>query len=222
MRTDRIVTEVLGGEVTITPADIFGKRFHRALFGGYQGQEVDGFLERVADVLEAVIRENRELKDRIEEYKAKSEDYTQMQETLRSALVTSQKFAENVIESARREAGTIVESGRVEKERILTQATRLPVALAQEINQLQQHRGRLRKEMTALLATHRTLLDSLAPAEEAAGLGSEETVFFGIHTDAQDRRPSQFVKPRQTVGSGSECFEPVSDDGPDSEEESSL
>ena len=212
MRPDRVVSEVLGGDVPFTPADIIGKRFHRALFGGCQSQEVDGFLERVADVFETLIRQNRELKEQVEEYKGKCEDYHQMQETLRSALVTSQKFGENVVESARREAETIIQSARVEKERMLAQAMKLPTALAQEINQLQQARDRLRKEMTGLLATHRTLLESLATAEEEIGLSPADTVFFGIHPEAPESN-------RPQCKSSNASFEPVADDPSDSRQE---
>jgi DivIVA domain-containing protein len=215
MRPDKIVSEVLGGDVPFTPADILEKRFHRALFGGYQGQEVDGFLERVADVFETLIRQNRELKEQLEGYKLKCEEHDQMQETLRNALVASQKLGESVAESARREADTIIQSARVEKERMLAQAMTLPPALAQEINQLQQERNRLRKDMTALLTTHRALLESLSTAEEAVGLGTEDTVFFGIHPDAQAQDAGQSK-------SSSKSFEPIADDAPDPTEESAL
>jgi hypothetical protein len=89
------------------------------------------------------------------------------------------------------------------------------VALAQEINQLQQERNRLRKDMTALLTTHRALLESLSTAEEAVGLGTEDTVFFGIHPDAQAEDAGQSK-------SSSKSFEPIADDAPDPTEESAL
>lgn len=199
MKADKFVKEVLGGDMVLSPADLLGKRFRRALFGGYQNVEVDAFLERVADVLETLIRENRELKEHIEDYRNKSDDYNHMQETLRSALAASQKLGESVIESARRDAGSMMEAARVEKERILAQAAKLPVALAQEINQLQQQRDRLRNDMAALLATHRTLLESQASAEDAMGLGGEGAVLFGMGTATANTKPDE---------AGSPTFEP--------------
>jgi len=43
-------------------------------------------LERVADVMESLIQQARELKVQIEDYKVKIEEYRQMEETLRNAV----------------------------------------------------------------------------------------------------------------------------------------
>ena len=67
MKANKFVKEVLGEDMVLAPADLLGRRFRRVAFGGYLNAEVDAFLERVADVLEALIRENRELKERIED-----------------------------------------------------------------------------------------------------------------------------------------------------------
>ena len=71
MKADKFVKEVLGGDMVLSPADLLAKRFRRAAFGGYQNAEVDAFLERVADILETLIRENRELKEQLEDYRNK-------------------------------------------------------------------------------------------------------------------------------------------------------
>ena len=126
-----------------------------------------------------------------------------MQETLRSALAASQKLGESVVESARRDSASMLEAARVEKTRILTQAAKLPIALAQEINQLQQQRDRLRQDMQALLATHRTLLESQTSAEAAMGLGGDEAVLFGVGSGIPDARPPE---------TGSPTFEPLADE----------
>lgn len=176
MRKDRVVSEVLGGETALTPSDLYDKQFRRALFGGYQPLEVDAFLERIADALEPLIRQLRELKAAQKEYKAQIQEHCQMEETLRNALVTSQKFGENLIDSAKREADTLIAAARVQRERVEADAAKLPVALAQEIAQLQEQRNRLRSEILAILEGHKALLDGLASAEEAVG----NSVFFGF------------------------------------------
>jgi cell division initiation protein len=169
MRKDAVVSGVLGADAVLTPSDLYNKEFRRAIFGGYSTQEVDAYLERVADVLESLIRQIRELREQLENHKARLEEYRQIEETLRSALVTSQKFGENLIDAARREADSIVEAARAEKGRVLSQAAKLPTALEAEINQLQELRDRLRTNMLAILTTHRTLLDTYAPIERIPG-----------------------------------------------------
>jgi len=165
MKRDRVVGEILGSESVLAPSDIVNKDFRRSMFG-YDAREVEAYLGRIADVLEMQSKEVRELKQALDDYKDKLEEYRQLEETLRNALVTSQKFGENLIESARREAEAIVEAARVEQQRIAMEAGRLPAALEQEIARLQEQRDRLRRELASILATHRDLLDALAPAEE--------------------------------------------------------
>lgn len=160
MKQDTVVSEMFGEEAVLTPSDLCAKQFHRSAFG-YHAREVDAYLARVADVLESLIRKVRDLKNLQEEYKTEIEEYRQIEATLRNALVTSQKFGENLIESAKREAETLVEAARIEKDRVLTEAAEIPSALAEEITRLQEQRDRLRRELLAILDTHRTLLESL-------------------------------------------------------------
>lgn len=179
MRKDRLVSEVLGEESVLSPSELYNKEFHRVVFGGYNNREVDTFLERVADALEPLIRQVRDLKAQVEQYKSSIEEYRQMEETLRNALVTSQKFGENLIESARREADTLIASARSERELREAEASRVPVALAQEIAQLQEQRNRLRADINSILAAHKALIEGTPSAEERLS----QPVFFGFKNE---------------------------------------
>lgn len=163
MRRDKVVTEVLGEEIAVTPSDLYNKKFKRALVGGYSRATVDAFLERVADVLEALIAQVRELKEKYEESKAQLEEYRQMEATLRNALTSSRKFSESIIETAKREAHTLVEEARLARAQAQLGAAKLPTELSRDIVLLQDQRERLRAEMLAILDTHKNLLDSLIP-----------------------------------------------------------
>ncbi|HUW62848.1 MAG TPA: DivIVA domain-containing protein [Candidatus Bathyarchaeia archaeon] len=159
MRKNKVVSNVLGKERVLSPSDVLNYEFSRSLVGGYSANEVDGFLARVADVLENLIQQIRGLKAQLAEQNDELDEHQQMQETLRDALVTSQKFGENLIESAKREASLLIEAARLEKSRIDTENARLPVLLAQEITHLQDQRDRLRADIRAILASHEALLE---------------------------------------------------------------
>ena len=175
MRKDKLVSHVLGEEAVLAPSDLYSKQFPRATFGGYRAQDVDAYMERVANVLEALNNEVRSLKEQLEERNREVGEHRQMETTLRDALVTSQKFGEDVIASAQREANTLVDAAHVEKERVLAQAMRLPEALASEIEALQDLRDRLRTEIEAILSSHQTLLAKQITAEEALEFAAART-----------------------------------------------
>lgn len=183
-KDDKIVGEILGEEHAVTPSDIFAKQFKRSRFGGYDRQDVDDFLERIADALENLIVQVRVLKEKNEEQRKAMSELKDVEVSLRNALVSAQRFGDDVLDSAKREAHVIIEEARLKKAQAQLEVSRVPAALTRDIHILEQQRSRLRVEMMAILETHRKLLDSLVP-EDAMNM---PTSFFeaGVPEDRLD------------------------------------
>ena len=165
MRKNKVIQEVLGDESLLSPSHLYNTDFKNALVGGYDKDEVDEYLERVADTMEAMINRMRELKEELEAQRAKMEELRDMENTLRNALITSQKFGENIEESARRSAEATLAEARAERETLLAEARRLPDDLRQEVQSLRAERDRLRTDIRAVLAAHSALLLEIPTAE---------------------------------------------------------
>jgi len=163
MRKDKVVSEVLGTEVTITPSDLYHADFKKSNFGGYDKAEVDAYLERLADVLEDLIGQVRDLKERNEDLELEMKDFRAMERSLREAMLSSQRVSDDMVDAARREAKSLVEEARLKKLQAQIEASKVPDALARDINLLKQQRMRLRVEITSILETHRQLLETLIP-----------------------------------------------------------
>ena len=163
MRKDKVVSEVLGSEVTITPSDLYHADFKRSNFGGYDKAEVDAYLERLADVLEELIGQVRDLKERNEDLESEMKDFRAMERSLREAMLSSQRVSDDIVDAARREAKSLIEEARLKKLQAQMEASKVPDALARDINLLKQQRMRLRVEITSILETHRQLLETLIP-----------------------------------------------------------
>jgi cell division initiation protein len=202
MRTDKVVSEVLGEESAITPSDLYNTEFKSAIMGGYDKNEVDAFLERVADAYEAVLTQLRILRERNEEQKAQLDAYLEMEHTLRDALITAQKFSEDALDGARREADALIEQARLTKARAEHEAGRLSEALQAEIRTLRDERGRLRADLEAILETHRRLVENIPAAEDRVTV--EPSVVSGDRSDGPDGdiRPGEMVEeeePEETL-----------------------
>lgn len=165
MRKDKVIQDVLGDESLLSPSDLYNTAFKNALVGGYDKDEVDEYLERVADSMEALINRVRTLKEELEVQRAKVEEVRDMETTLRNALITSQKFGENIEESARRQADAVVQEAEAQRERLLLESRRLPDELQREINALRAERDRLRTDLRAVLAAHSALLMEIPSAD---------------------------------------------------------
>ena len=165
MRKDRVVSEMLGEETPIAPSDLYNTDFRRVVFGGYDRNEVDAFLERVGDVFEDLIKQTRELKERQTQQKEQLDTFREMETSLRDALITSQRFGEHLTENAQREADALLAEAQLQKTRAELEAKELRLVLQEEIGALQAERNRLRADLASVLDTHRDLLKQLPTAE---------------------------------------------------------
>jgi cell division initiation protein len=107
--------------MTITPMDIQNKEFERS-FRGYDIEDVDEFLDRIAKDLEQLIRENMEYKDQINHLQGKNKHYQNMEETMHNAIVVAQETADGVKHSAKREADLIRREAESEAKKIVDEA----------------------------------------------------------------------------------------------------
>jgi cell division initiation protein len=189
MRRDKIIEEVLGDEALLTPSDLYNTEFKNALVGGYDKDEVDDYLERAADTMEALINRVRELKEELEAQRHKMEEVRDMENTLKNALISSQKFGENIEESARRQAEALLAEARAEREQMLASARQLPEELAREITALKAERDRLRTDLRAVLAAHSALLLEIPTAEAVTRTLQEEAEDF---RDEYHEEPPRF------------------------------
>ncbi len=190
MRTDRVVSEVLGEEHALTPSDLYNAELKTNLFGGYSKNQVDALLERAADVLETLITRNRELKQQNEQQKEAIETFRDMEDSLRSALVSSQKMSENIIASARFQADAMVEEAKLARAQAVFKMEQLPDALRAEMRRLMEQRDRLREDIANILKTHEMLLGEIPKAEHTDKpqvRHEERSHFVSLHEDEEEK-----------------------------------
>ena len=166
MQEDQVVSALMKEELRLSPGELYNTTFHKVLFGGYDREEVDYFLEEVSAVIETLSKENEGLKAREKALAGEIDSYRQIETTLRNALASSQRFGEDVVESAKREAAALVAEGALEKHKAALAAAKLTDGLREEIQALKESRNRLRIDLEAIIDTHAALLESIPHAEE--------------------------------------------------------
>lgn len=108
--------------MALTPLDIHHKEFKTARFGGYNEEEVDSFLDLVADEFERLIQESVDLKQQIEHSKKRLADFEEMQTSLQSALLAATKSAEAVKDQAKQESEAMVGKAQEEADSLVKSA----------------------------------------------------------------------------------------------------
>jgi cell division initiation protein len=137
----------------LTPVEIRHLELRRAWFRGYPRAAVDQLLEDIADSFEVVWRERADLAERLEQLETEVSKHRELEDLLRSTLVSAERAARDMKEQARRESDLIVKEAHIESRRIAR-------AAADEKERLEQGIRRIR----ALL---RSTLEQLDAAREA-------------------------------------------------------
>ena len=101
--------------------DIHNKTFSRQI-RGYSQDEVNSFLEELAQDYERIYREHREMEEEMDTIKTKLRNYEKMEETMSNTLVMAQETADNVKKNAHKEAELSIREAQNEAHKIVSDA----------------------------------------------------------------------------------------------------
>jgi cell division initiation protein len=147
--------------IKLTPLDIHHKEFRNSL-RGYNPEEVDEFLDEVADEFERLFKENIDLSEKLEAAEGRVRSYTEMEQTLQNTMLAAQTSAEDIKSRAQSEADLLVRDAELKSKEMVQDA------LA-ERQRSQAELARLRKTSDEFRADFRQRLESyLADVDETA------------------------------------------------------
>lgn len=101
----------------LTPVDLETTVFRRG-FRGYNIKEVQEFMEKFGRDYEHFYRENLELKEQLEEVNKKIAQYRTIEDTLRNTMLLAEETAEEVKNTAKRQAELIIREAEQKAEAI--------------------------------------------------------------------------------------------------------
>lgn len=91
-----------------TPKDLQEVAFDKAMFGGYDMQMVDEFLEPLTEDYITLYKENAVLKSKLKILVEKLEDYRKQEASMQKALLSAQTSADAIVAEAQRKASRIL------------------------------------------------------------------------------------------------------------------
>ncbi|MDI6716641.1 MAG: DivIVA domain-containing protein [Actinomycetota bacterium] len=145
----------------LTPLDIHHKEFHRAI-RGYNEEEVDKFLDEVAEEFERLFKENIELREQVEKVKQELQSYASMEKTLQNTLLTAQKSAEDITVHAQKEAELIIRDAEMKAKEILQETYELKRKYESTLTHLKQAEEEFRTKFKSMLESYMRIADSTA------------------------------------------------------------
>jgi len=147
----------------LTPLDIRQQQFTVRMFRGLDPQEVDAFLEDVAEDYEAVLKENGLLREQLSALEERSRGLVDREKALQDTLLATQRLAEEMKESARREAQLIMREAELRGDRFVEDLRTEEARIRSEINELKRARRQVAEDLRARLERyHRIFTTDLA------------------------------------------------------------
>jgi len=141
----------------LTPLDIKKQEFTRT-FRGIDPQEVQGFLDMVADQWGSLLDENRRLEQNIRDMDSKLIHYRKIEEALQEALETARDNSHRTIENAQREAQIILKEARAEAEEIRGKAFNEHKRLKTDVSKIAGRRDEIMARLRAFLMSELEIL----------------------------------------------------------------
>lgn len=199
--------------MSLTPAKIAKQEFAKK-FRGYDPDEVKEFQETMAQLFQQVLTENNSLREKLQLYGKKVQEYQQQEKEFRNAVLGAQRIADQIKEKSSQEAAATLAKARddarqaresteaeitnirreLEEE---VKATRESLGaqqeqLASEIKGLQEIRTTVVAEMRAKLKAYLAALDDDAPLAATAAIaeqGRQTTSVDDVPTEAEELQP---------------------------------
>ena len=141
-----------------TPLDIQQQQF-KVRFRGFDVQEVDRFLEQMAESFELLQRENEVALEEIRRIKLESQGYKEREETFKRAMLNSQKVMDQMKTNAQKSAELIIAGAEVKAEKILHKAHNRLAQLHEDMAELKRQRMQIEVQIRSVIETHAKLLD---------------------------------------------------------------
>lgn len=155
----------------LTPLDIHHKEFRHSL-RGYSEEQVDAFLDEVADEFERLFKENIDLNEKLEAAREKLREYEQLEKTVHNTMVAAQKSAEDIVENATKEADLTRKDAELRAKEIIHEALGLKQKTQNELMRIKEAETDFRQAFRALLERHLSGLQEIPVPEEVAGMAA--------------------------------------------------
>ncbi|BCG47902.1 Cell division initiation protein DivIVA [Citrifermentans bremense] len=142
----------------ISPMDIQQQQFKGKMLGGLDPEDVDAFLQSVAGEMEELIRENNDLKERLNRNAQAMADMEAREVQLRETMLAAQRITEEMKANAQKEAHLIVSEAELKGERIVADAENRLLQLNNQIQELRREKVQFESGFKSLLDNYYKLL----------------------------------------------------------------
>ncbi len=146
--------------MAIRPVDIRRKEF-KSGFRGYDPNEVDDFLDTVADEFERTFAENQRMSEEVASLKERLEQFEELETSIREALVHAQQVARDLRRNATKEAELIVREAKERSHQILADSSARVERVQESYEVLRRAKQEFTNDFRHLLKSYIAVMDNV-------------------------------------------------------------
>jgi len=143
----------------LSPLDIHNKEFGKG-FRGYNEDEVNEFLDQIIKDFELLLKDKKELEDKLKSSSERVGHFTTIETTLQKSIVIAQEAAEEVRRNSQKEAKLIVKEAEKNADRIVNEALSKARRIALEIEELKKQSKVFRNRFKMLVEAQLDLINT--------------------------------------------------------------
>lgn len=138
----------------LSPLLIKKQEFTKSL-RGFDPDEVQAFLDKIASDVDLLIQENKSLKEEVESLNQRVAEFRSIEKDLQSTLIKAQESSSKAIESSKKQTNLMIKEAEIKASQILESAK-------QEANDIRNAVVNLREERDLIIARLKSIINSQA------------------------------------------------------------
>ncbi len=148
----------------ISPMDVRQQQFGLK-FRGFDIEEVDNYLELIANEFEELNKENENFKIELKKREHEIEEYKKAEGDFRKMISSAQDFRKDAIEKANQESQLIVKQAEMKASEILKAAEDKVFKMEKDIAELKTQRRQFEAQLRTMIENHLKLMDAMKQEE---------------------------------------------------------
>ena len=175
----------------VTPLDLRQQKF-QTVMRGYDRGEVNAFLAEAADDYENALRENDRLRQELSKSEAVLNEHRGQEKNLRNTLLTAQKLADEIKETAQQEAARIVREADGRADLLLQKSQSRVDEVQREIDGLRLKRKDVETSLESIISA---LYNTIEFVREQDNKHREEKILLHRPRNADAPAPAPAAEP---------------------------
>lgn len=147
--------------MAVNRIDLLNHTFSRSM-RGYSTEEVDSFLQDVADTQARMSDERVRLINHINALEARLQEHSEREASMRDALVASRRMGEEMKAVAHKEAQVILDAAQTKAENLTNQANLRLARILDEISEARKLKAQFEFSVRSVIESHLKLLEMSA------------------------------------------------------------